>query len=302
MNKMLKQQIQKQLEEYDITPNRVLGQNFLIDERVIGELVDAADISKKDLVVEVGPGTGVVTRELAKQAKKVIAVEKDPKLVKLLQKEFKEVKNVTIIEGDILDFKIPNDKSQIINKILNLNNSKNVYKVIGAIPYYLTSRLFRHFLQDLPIQPVSVTFVIQKEVAQKIVAKPPHSNLLAVSVQFYGEPHIVRAVSKSAFWPRPKVDSAILVVDDISKPNIDEKNFFTLLKAGFSSPRKQLATNLIQKLKLPPAYRDARGAGRRAETEQLLKKLKIDPSRRAQTLTIEEWKKLTQQLNDKITK
>ena len=253
----------------------MLGQNFLINEHAVGELVEAANISKNDVVVEVGPGTGIVTRELAKRAKKVIAIEKDPRVIPILQKELRGIDNVKIINQDILKFNPDSYSLQL-----------TAYSLVGAPPYYLTSRLFRHFLENTQVQPIHIALIIQKEVAAKIVAKPPHSNLLAISVQLYGKPKIIKTIPKSAFWPRPKVDSAILVIKDIHKPKINEDKFFKIVRAGFSSPRKQLITNLVQKLELS-----------RTKIEHLLKKLNIEPSRRAQTLTIDEWISLTKELN-----
>lgn len=272
---MLKQRIQKQLNEYNIKPNRVLGQNFLIDNQFIEALIASADISKQDIVVEVGSGTGAITKNLAQDAGQVIAVEKDPNLIPILQKELKNFRNVKIINEDILNFNITSYELPACAET-SAGRQVTSYKVVGAPPYYLTGRLFRHFLENQN-PPTVIALIIQKEVAQKIVAKSPKSNLLAVSVQLYGNPRIIKIVPRVAFWPRPKVDSAILLVENIKKPTIDEEKFFKVLKTGFSSPRKQLETNLRQKFTIP-------------------KGIDIDLSRRAQTLSLEEWKNLAKKL------
>ncbi|MDX1535313.1 MAG: 16S rRNA (adenine(1518)-N(6)/adenine(1519)-N(6))-dimethyltransferase RsmA [Candidatus Spechtbacterales bacterium] len=257
--------IKEQFEKYGLNPNKVLGQNFLVDDDAVSTLIDAARIQKEDTIIEVGPGTGVITQELIKHAKQVTVVEKDPDMVHLLKEKFKNTKNIDIVEGDILKFKPPNSN----------------YKIIGNPPYYLTARLFRHFLEEVDTPPSSIAVIIQKEVAEKISAKKDKMNLLAVSVQLYGEVGMIKKVSRSSFWPQPNVDSAILTVDNIQKPSIDEKKFFRLVRAGFSSPRKQLANNLSFKLKI-----------NKAKVEKDLKHINIEPSRRAETLTIEEWKKV----------
>lgn len=260
------------LQKYGLSPNKVLGQNFLTDENAVSQLVESANISKDDAVIEVGPGTGVITKELAKYAGRVLAVEKDPKMVELLRSEFKNEKNVTIIEGDILTFDIKN---------LNLLENSG-YKLVGNPPYYLTARLFRCFLEKKDIPPSSISLIIQKEVAQKISSKPPRMNLLAVSVQLYGEAKTVKKISRGCFWPQPDVDSAILTVSNIKKPAVNEKEFFRIVRAGFSSPRKQLVRNL-----------STQSGMSKEETEKWLLASGIDPKRRAETLTIEEWAKLT---------
>ena len=267
------QNIKNLLEKYNVTPNKVLGQNFLINEGVADELIKATCLTKDDTVVEVGPGTGVITKKLAQIAKKVIAVEKDPKLIPILQKELKTFLNIEIINEDILKFNPANYSLQTTC----LPDRQAHYSLLGAPPYYLTGRLFRHFLESSPIRPTQIALIIQKNVAQRIVAKPPKSNILATSIQFYGEPSIINIISKNSFWPKPKVDSAILVIKDIKNPTTNEQSFFKIVRAGFSSPRKQLKTNLKQQFNLGTA-------------------LEIDLSRRAETLTIKEWAYLTEKL------
>lgn len=299
-----KEQTQKLLEKYALKPNKVLGQNFLIHEETAEILVKTAQINKKDVVVEVGPGTGAITKKLAKKAKRVIAVEKDPEMVEILIEELMGFGNIKVILEDILKFKITNDQLPITNKTQGSKKSTThflqptSYKLVGAPPYYLTSRLFRKFLEEAENKPELIALIIQKEVAQKIIATPPKSNLLSISIQLYGEPKIIKIIPKSSFWPTPKVDSAILVVKNIKNPfplksglskgktktfleHDFEKLFFKILKAGFSSPRKQILGNLSKKLELS-----------RAQTLTWLKKSNIKPEQRAQNLNIEDWKKL----------
>ncbi|MEX0869933.1 MAG: 16S rRNA (adenine(1518)-N(6)/adenine(1519)-N(6))-dimethyltransferase RsmA [Candidatus Spechtbacterales bacterium] len=276
--------IQQLLQKYNISPNKVLGQNFLIDKNVVRSFVEASNISKDDIVVEVGPGTGTITGELAKKAGEVIAVEKDPGMVDILKNELSSFSNVVILQEDVLKFKIEN-LELFRNSKFEIQNSN--YKVVGAIPYYLTGRLFRHFLENTQVRPVYISVIIQKEVAEKIIAKPPRSNMLAISVQLYGEPKIIKKVSKNSFWPQPKVDSSILIVENIKKPDIDEKLFFKILHAGFSSPRKQLHVNLSSSLGVP-----------KERTGEWLKNSNIDPAQRAQTLSVKEWVNIAKTFQD----
>ena len=254
-------------------PNKHLGQNFLINEKALEDLLIASELSSSDTVVEVGGGLGTITRELAKHAGRVVVVEKDKLLVPILQEQTKEFPNVEVVEGDILQF-----------STTSLSPAPPYYKLVGAPPYYLTARLFRKFLDEEKVRPTRVAFIIQKEVAQKICARPPDMNLLALSVQVYGRPKIIREVSRGCFWPQPNVDSALLTVDVFETPRIEENllpRFFEIVKAGFSSPRKQLQNNL-QKI-----------FGEKTATT--LAEAGIEPSRRAETLSLEEWKKLVQQ-------
>ena len=214
--------------------------------------------------MEVGPGTGILTAELAQKAKRVIAIEKDKKMIEILGQSLKDFKNVEIINQDILKFNI--DKK---------------YKVVANIPYYLTSALIRKFLEDKN-QPSQMILMIQKEVAQRIVATPPNMSILSASVQFYAEPKILFYVSKNSFWPAPKVDSAVIKIEPKNKPDqVSPTLFFNILKAGFSSPRKQLAGNLSKGLKI-----------KKEEAEKLLLQNDIDPKQRAETLSMEDWEKL----------
>ena len=264
--------MEKTLKYYRIYPIKRLGQNFLIDKNVLRKIIEAAELSKRDVVLEVGPGIGNLTIELAKKVKKVIAVEKDKRMVEILKENLKEFRNVEIVEGDIREI-----ICEVVEKM-----DKN-YKVVTNIPYYLTSYLIRKLL-GLEKKPKLIVLMVQKEVAQRICAKPPKMNLLAVSVQFYSKPEIISFVSKNCFWPRPKVDSAIIKISNIKKQKAtkDEKLFFKIVKAGFSHPRKQLINNLFKGLKKNKKI-----------IEEWLLNCGISPDKRAENLSIEEWKRLT---------
>ena len=245
-----------------------MGQNFLISEYALAKLVSSAEVKKTDVVLEVGAGIGTITLPLAELAKNIIAVEKDKALIPILEETVMGYKNVEIVQGDIL--KLPYNLKPI------------TYNLLGNIPYYLTSPLIRKFLESTN-PPSSMTLMVQKEMAQRICASPPDMSILAVSVQVYAKPEIIEHISRSAFWPMPAVDSAILRITQISTDaNTDMHKFFKFVKAGFSSPRKQLINNLSKGLDMG-----------REQTQQWLRSCAIDPKRRAETLTIGEWAYLT---------
>jgi len=253
-------------------PNKILGQNFLIDKNVLKKIIDSSNITPNDTILEVGPGIGTLTQELAKYAKRVIAVEKDKKMLKILEDTLKDYKNIEIIQGDILHYKLQTTH----------------YKLVANIPYYLTSPLIRKFLEDKN-PPSEIILMVQKEVAQRICAKPPKMSLLAVSVQFYAEPKIISYVSKNCFWPAPKVDSAIIKIIPrrlTSQELLRQTSpslFFKVVKTGFSQPRKQLLGNLSKSLKLD-----------KEKIAEWLLQNNINPKQRAETLSINDWAELTQ--------
>lgn len=254
------------LKKYEIRPSKRLGQNFLIDKFAVKKIISAAELSKKDVVLEIGPGTGILTRELAKKAGKVVAVEKDVRMIEILKKELGDFKNIVVLHQDIL---------HLGNKL------PNGFKVVGNLPFYLTAPVIRRFLEFDEARPRCMVLVVQKEVAQRICAKSPKMNLLAVSVQFYAEPKIVSYISKTSFWPKPKVDSAIIkITPQVNKYTPDElftRRFFGIVRAGFSQPRKQLANNLSKGLKLDKKL-----------VKDLLLKNGVSPKRRAETLTMKD--------------
>lgn len=262
------------LHQYNIRPSKRLGQNFLIDKKVIKQLVDAADLNGGETVLEVGAGIGAITVELAKSAKSVLAVEKDRALIPILKKTTADFKNIEIIQGDILQLK---DKN-----CLPSGDPPQGEKLVGNIPYYLTAPLIRRFL-ECPKPPRSMTLMVQKEMAQRICAQPPNMSILAVSVQIYAKPEIISYIPRSSFWPQPKVDSAVIKILPYSHDReFSAQKFFGVVRAGFSSPRKQLRNNLSKGLKT-----------NRADTEGWLLDAGIAPERRAETLSTKEWLLLT---------
>jgi len=261
--------IAKNFKKYKIRPSKKLGQNFLIDKSVLRKIIEAANLSSQDIILEVGPGLGILTIELAKRVNKIIAIEKDETLHRILEGILKgrNIKNVKLINADIL--KIPNSK-------LLINN----YKLIANLPYYITSPVIRKFL-EIEARPKLMVLMVQKEVAERICAKPGEMSLLSVSVQFYGRPKIIAYVSKKSFYPQPKVDSAVLIITPRPVPQINPQKFFQIVKIGFSSKRKMLINNLSQKLKI-----------QKPKLKTLLKKIGINPQARAENLSINNWLKL----------
>ena len=263
--------VKKLLKKYDIYPSKRLGQNFLIDKRVFQKIIKAANLSKNDVVLEIGPGIGNLTLELAKEVKKIVAIEKDKKMCEALKEILSnlDIKNVEIINQDIL-------KINIKYKILNTK-----YKLVANLPYYVTSPVIRKFL-EMKKQPKEIILMVQKEVAKRICAKPPKMSILAVSVQFYAKPEIISFVSKKSFWPQPKVDSSIIKIVPrqfrVSVSREFRERFFRIVKAGFSHPRKQLINNLSQGLK-----------SNKEKIRNWLLENKIQPSQRAETLTLKNW-------------
>ena len=277
MNLYSPKTIKQTLKEHNSSPKDHLGQNFLVEKRVASALLRAAELSGRDTVLEVGPGMGTLTQELAGAAGLVIAVEKDPVMVEILKETVvKEHPNVKVLQGDILKMKFQAANSEV--SIVNGQLSNVSYRVVANLPYYITSPVLRMFLETEK-KPELLALMVQKEVAQRICAKPPDMSMLAVSTQFYAVPKIIAYVRKTAFWPRPKVDSAIVkIVPNKEKPVVAPDTFFRVVKAGFKQPRKQLANNLAKELNLS-----------RQETESLLKKADIKPEQRAETLSLKDW-------------
>jgi len=245
-------------------PKRGLGQNFLKDARVLDRIVELLEITPEDAVVEIGPGHGELTRRVLKcSPKRLVAVEKDPDLIRLFLKDLKEeYPSLQIIEGDALD---------------ELPKLDFAYKLIGNIPYYITGYLLRT-LQTIQQKPHVAVFTLQKEVAQRLCASPPDMNLLAASVQFWAETKLVRYISKKSFRPSPKVDSAIVKIVPKS-PQPDEEvsdRYYSFIKILFKQPRKTILNNLKQ-LDI---------------TREMLENSGFNPQSRPQALRVEDIEKL----------
>lgn len=262
---------------HHMRPIKSFGQNFLVDRSVLQRIVEAADLTAGEQVLELGAGTGVLTRELARHARRVVAVELERDMLSLLTATTRHLANVEVIQRNLLYV----DPIEVFGS--------QAYKLVANLPYYITAPTFRHFLESAN-PPRLLVVMVQYEVAQRIVAGPGDLSLLAISIQFYGKPEIIAHVPARAFYPAPKVDSAILRVEmkeEIPLTRKERDSFFRLVQAGFSERRKQLHNSL------------AHGLHRKnIEVQTWLTTANIDPSRRAETLSIEEWLGLWQEMRD----
>lgn len=259
------------LNALELRPSRELGQNFLVDPGALDAIVAAAQLSPADTVIEVGPGLGVLTWELVQRAGRVIAIELDKRLAARLPAEFRHAANLQVVQGDVMRV----DLRELVGD--------QPYKVVANLPYQITSAIIRHFLEALPAPDVLV-IMVQWEVAERIVARPPDMSVLAHSVQLYAAAEIVTRVPASSFVPPPKVDSAVLRLRRRPQPIFDDPNaLLRTIKAGFLQARKKLSNALPGGLA---------SMGIRLPKDAVLSVLQsagIDPARRAETLTTEEW-------------
>jgi 16S rRNA (adenine1518-N6/adenine1519-N6)-dimethyltransferase len=273
-----------------LRPQKKLGQNFLTDARVLESIADAAEITRDDTVLEIGPGLGHLTQVLSARAGRVVAIELDVGFANKLLDEFAGAKNVEIIQGDFLG-RAPAD--WLRQSTQGAGNSPAPFKVVANVPYYITSAILRHLL-EAEIKPSVIVLTVQKEVAQRIVAQPPRMNLLAVSAQWFSQPRIIRTIAAGAFYPRPKVDSAVVRLDVYAAPRFaipDTKAFFDIVRAGFGERRKQIKNSLAHTLRLEPQTVTA-----------ALDRAHIAPTRRAETLRLGEWAELSQELSAALEK
>ncbi len=314
--------LKRLLRNNGLKPNFTYGQNFLIDDIVLQDIVAAAGLTKGDTVLEIGPGIGNLTKYLCESAGFVLSVEKDPKFHPILHAIKKDHRDNFRFEiADALEFnfeealaqlqssppfqggvpraaggggwskheKIPTTPSANAATPPLQEGSSAGYKVVANIPYYITGKILQMFMAA-KFKPSSITVLTQKEVAQNIIAKPGHLSILAISVQLFGEPKIIQIVPARSFYPAPKVDSAILKIDLFEKPKYkitDEKRFFKILKACFSGKRKQIHNTLKNNLHLTSE-----------QVVKILSELKIKPEARPQELTIEQWIGLTEKISN----
>jgi 16S rRNA (adenine1518-N6/adenine1519-N6)-dimethyltransferase len=270
------------VQRFGFKPKKSLGQHFLVNEAVLQRILSAAEVSPGDIVVEVGPGLGILTEGLAKQGARVIAIELDAQLVALLEKRLSGFPSVRIIHADILKV----TPRQLLEDNLRTSELARGYKVIANLPYYITSPVLSHFLEAEP-RPEKMVLMVQKEVGEAITAAPGKMRLLSVKVQFYSRPTILSHVPAASFYPRPKVDSVILRLDVYPQPPLialgvtDVDSFFDTVMHGFSAPRKQIRNSLAHSLGMAPS-----------QVASLLQKAGIEPKRRAETLSLEEWAEL----------
>jgi 16S rRNA (adenine1518-N6/adenine1519-N6)-dimethyltransferase len=247
--------IKKLLSKYETNVKKSFGQNFLISRKILKKTIEAANLSKEDNVIEIGPGLGVLTRELCEWAKHVTAVELDKDALEILEETLSGFDNVNVVERNILKFKPEYDK----------------YKIVANIPYNITARILRYFLEEVQKKPSSLTLMVQKEVAEKIVQKENNHNLLSLSVQIFAKAKIVCNVPKSKFFPPPKVDSCVIQIDLYEKPVIENTDlFFELIRKAFQGKRKMLTTTLGVK-------------------SIFLDDLKINQKARPQELSLSQW-------------
>lgn len=255
--------------EIEPKPVKRLGQNWLRDPFVLERMIAAAQLRPTDLVIEIGPGLGVITKALAKQAGQVIAYEVDPNLVRSLKEDLHWAQNVQIVEKNILakDFQLPQQS----------------YKVVASLPYYITSPILEILLKAHPIASL-VVLMVQREVAEKIVSSSPDGSYLSNFVRLFGDPEIIQIVHPDSFYPKPQVDSAILLIKTFPEPLVSRSEvdqMIALLHAGFTEPRKQLHNSLTAGLKMDTP-----------RVKMLLQLANIDSERRAETLALNEWLKL----------
>ncbi|MFO7807269.1 MAG: 16S rRNA (adenine(1518)-N(6)/adenine(1519)-N(6))-dimethyltransferase RsmA [Candidatus Moraniibacteriota bacterium] len=255
-------------------PKKSLGQNFLKNKEKLKEIIEAGNLNKNDNVLEIGPGEGALTRKLIESAGRVLAVEKDEKLAQSM-KEGLSVDNFEILGGDILEINLPSTLEE---------RGFQKYKLLANIPYYITGKILRLFFET-KYRPQLLVLLVQKEVAERICARPGKRSLLSTIINYFGEPEVVSYVSREDFYPVPEVDSAILKIIPYEKYEYKnkerEKNFFRLIKVGFSSPRKTLVNNLSAGFDLS-----------KGKIEDRLKKAGLKEDARAQNLSVQEWQKL----------
>jgi 16S rRNA (adenine1518-N6/adenine1519-N6)-dimethyltransferase len=262
------------LKKFDIKPRKALGQNFLISEGLLHRIIAAAEIGKEDLVLEIGAGLGVLTLGLAQRAGRVIALELDERLIPLLHRVLAPYPHVEVVQGDILAI----EPSDLIS---------SPYKVVANLPYYITSAILRHLL-EAGSKPSLMVVTVQREVAQRLVARPGDMSLLAVSVRFYGQPRIVAQAPPGAFYPPPGVSSAVVRIDPYDHPPTavdDVEAFFDVVRAGFAQRRKQLRNSLSQGLNLPVE-----------KVVEALHRCGLSEKQRAQELSVVQWARLYREL------
>ncbi|WEG12740.1 16S rRNA (adenine(1518)-N(6)/adenine(1519)-N(6))-dimethyltransferase RsmA [Pullulanibacillus sp. KACC 23026] len=272
------------MKHYDLHTKKSLGQNFLTDDNVLRNIVDAASLNKHTSVIEVGPGVGALTRHLAEDAKKVLALEIDQRLIPILKKTLSDYSNVEVVHQDVL-------KADLHQLIADHFEQGEDIMVVANLPYYITTPILMRFLtEDLPIKGLVV--MIQKEVAERLQASPGEKSYgsLSIAVQYKAIPSIVMTVPKTVFVPQPNVDSAVLKMEVLKEPRVhlsDEDFFYKVVRAAFAQRRKTLQNNLMNNL-LQKNQKEALLA--------VLYKIGIDPRRRGETLTIDEFAALSEAL------
>jgi 16S rRNA (adenine1518-N6/adenine1519-N6)-dimethyltransferase len=266
------------LRKWNIQPVKRLGQNFLVEQSVLRRIVDSAEIDSDTVVLEVGAGLGALTQQLCRQAQRVVAVELDRRLMPVLHQTLGDAGNVTLVQGDILDMDPP---SLVVHESGAAAGEHVEYVVVANLPYYITSAVIRHLLEANP-RPRRLVVTVQREVAERMVAQPGDMSLLAVSVQLFGSPRLLFRIKPGSFYPSPGVESAVVRIDLRPERELaaeDAEALFLVAQAGFSQRRKQLRNALAAGLRLP-----------RSEVGSKLDEVGINAARRAQSLSLEEWR------------
>ena len=264
-----------------IRPSKGLGQHFLYERGIVQRMVRQAGVGPDDAVLEVGPGLGILTSELLLRAGQVVAIERDRQLVSYLEETFGDVPAFRLVPGDALTFQAS-----------DLFPAGEPFALVANLPYSAGAAIVRHFLEQ-PVRPTRLTVMLQLEVAQRMVAQPSEMSVLGVATQFYTSPRIAFRVPPPVFIPPPTVESAVAILDvrpELPLPEAQHRRFFAVVNAGFRQKRKQVANSLAAELKLT-----------KPEVTNWLERAGIDPMRRAQTLTVEEWVRLTELAPPSVT-
>ncbi len=276
------------LRKYNISANKKLGQNFLIDDNIINEIINAAKIEKDDLIIEIGPGLGTLTSKLLEKAGKVVAIELDDRMINILNERFKLYNNFELLNSDILKVDL--------HKIINDNNEFNKVKIVANLPYYITTPIIMKLLEDR-LNANSITVMVQKEVADRITAKPGEklSGAITYSVNYYADAEKVVLVNRNCFIPAPSVDSEVIKLNIREKPSVEvenEKIFFRLIKSSFMQRRKTLLNSLSNS-----GIFDNKDI-----IKNILEELNIDEKIRGEKLTLEQFAKISNLVNKTIQK
>ena len=282
--------VRELLDKYNLRPRKGLGQHFLADPKILGKIVEAADLDPDSVVLEIGPGLGTLTRQLVQAAGWVIAVELDQAMAAVVREELGHFSNLEVVQGDILQL----DPAVLVSGRKSPHAQLvPAYTVVANLPYYITSAVIRHMLEADPA-PRRMVLTVQREVAKRMVAGPGNMSLMAVSVQFYGRPRIIAKIPSGAFIPPPKVDSAVVRIDTYDAPPIDVPgvdSFFHVVRAGFGQKRKQLRNALSGGLGLSAC-----------EVVAAMEEAGVESHRRAQSLTLDEWARLAREFGSLVSK
>lgn len=271
------------IEKYRFSFQKKFGQNFLIDSNILEKIVDSAELTEQDCVLEIGPGIGTMTQYLAEQAREVIAVEIDKNLLPILEETLGDYDNVTVINEDILKVDI--------NRIVQERNGGRPIKVVANLPYYITTPIIMAlFEKHIPLQ--SITIMVQKEVADRMQVGPGTKDYgaLSLAVQYYSKPEIVARVPASCFMPRPNVDSTVIRLERYDEPPVevaDESYLFAVIRASFNQRRKTLVNGLTNAGNLGVS---------RPDVEKVLAEMELSPTVRGETLTLEQFAELSSRL------